>query len=494
MKKLPYPSLHQTPKTLLDDKVHSLKELYNTVNKNIDSGKNEDVILKTDKLGDPTWRLRPLEQLSEPNNSLFDTFPKRGIVDVIHFVEDKLHLSKVFTSILPRSSKLSGDWGLISPAILANALRMGKRGIAGVSDLNLSELLSTENAYIRLETLAAATDFLHIETSKPPIFKHYDLAGNVHVSLDGLKLSSRLNTVIARHSKKYFGNDPGVSGYNLIYNHLPITGRIIGCNEYEGNFTFEMLLYQNAQAFDVDIASTDKHGTNAFNFALFDFIDLLFAPRIPKPHNETLWGFGQHQQYNDFHIRPDKIANPNTILNGWDEMLRMLVSMLTGEASPSTVIGKMSSKHYRSKTKLAFSHYNNIIRTEFILRYINEPEFRRAIECALNRGESFNNLYRAITLLNGGKFRGQSEVEIVIWDACTRLIASVILYYNTYILNELYVNAKSEEEKTFILRFSPGAWTHINMLGYYQFLGLENSRFIDDRLKKWEWQRNFKFG
>ena len=173
-------------------------------------------------------------------------------------------------------------------------------------------------------------------------------------------------------------------------------------------------------------------------------------------------------------------------------MLRMVVSILTGDAIPSVVITKMSSQKYRSKTKLAFTHYNNIVRSEFILQYINDKNFRRAIERALNRGEAYNNLYRAITLLNGGKFRGQSETEMMICHQCSRLVAAVILYYNAYILNYLYVNAKTQEEKELILALSPGAWEHINLLGYYQFCGLKSAQFIDEWLAKWDWQQSVK--
>ena len=112
----------------------------------------------------------------------------------------------------------------------------------------------------------------------------------------------------------------------------------------------------------------------------------------------------------------------------------------------------------------------------------------------MNRGEAYNNLYRSITLLNGGKFRGQSETEMMIWDQCTRLIAAIILYYNAYILNYLYQNAKTQDEKDWIIGLSPGAWIHINLLGYYQFCGLQSSKFIDEWLAKWDWRQLFQNG
>ena len=56
--------------------------------------------------------------------------------------------------------------------------------------------------------------------------------------------------------------------------------------------------------------STDKHGSNPLNFGLFDLTDLVFAPRIPKPHNETFWGFGNAKDYDDnYIIKPTKFTN-----------------------------------------------------------------------------------------------------------------------------------------------------------------------------------------
>lgn len=187
------------------------------------------------------------------------------------------------------------------------------------------------------------------------------------------------------------------------------------------------------------------------------------------------------------------MANKHHIITHWDDhILRVVASFLTGDAIPSVVISKMANQKYHSQAKLAFTHYNHIVRSEFILRYINDKNFRRAIECALNRGEAYNHLYRAISLLNGGKFRGQSEAEMMIWNQCSRLIAAIILYYNAYILNHLYSHANSPDEKALLTAISPGSWGHINLLGYYQFCGNEHNRFIDQWLDKWNWQEMIK--
>jgi hypothetical protein len=133
--------------------------------------------------------------------------------------------------------------------------------------------------------------------------------------------------------------------------------------------------------------------------------------------------------------------------------------------------------------------YNSIVKSQFLLLYLHDHEFRRAILIALNRGEAYNGLYRAITLLKKGNLRGQSEAEMEVWHQCTRLISAIILYYNTYILNSLYVAATTEQEKELLLKMSPCAWSHINMLGYYQFCDLINEEAFEQWIKNWDWKQ-----
>ncbi len=312
----------------------------------------------------------------------------------------------------------------------------------------------------------------------------------MHASLDGLKLETQSRHAKARYSKKYFGTGIGVAGYNKIFNFFSLASRLIGANEYEGNFVFEMVHHQNQSEIHPSLISTDKHGMNALNFALFDLTDMIFAPRIPKPHNETFWGFGQSSDYDGYLIKPTKFIDEETLPDEWDNIQRLVTSLLTGEALPSILISKLAAPNYRSSTKTAICHYNHIVRSQFLLQSIHDSEFRRAILVALNRGEAYNNLYRAITPLKQGMLRGQSEIEMEIAHQCTRLIASIILYYNSYILNSLYESTEDKDEKAFLASLSPSAWVHINLLGYYQFCGEFSEALLDQWIQRWAWRKS----
>ena len=508
LKKLDYPKLQSPIQETLKSKQDELTKLYKTVNAAILGGKNEDIIITHKQNGKQQWRLRPLESTTDPNESLLASFRQCSIVDAMRFVNNKTKFMKNFDAILPKSKKgekdrkntrdtksAKNELDIVSimAVTLANAIRVGVRKMSKISDLNASALVTAESAYIRVETLIAATDAINNAAAKLPIYKQWYINSILHGSLDGLKLETSLRNILARHSSKFFGCGVGVSAYNEIVNCFSIAGRLIGTHDYEGNFTFEMVHHQNTSEIKPKRVSTDKHGMNVLNFGLFDFTDMVYAPRIPKPHREILWGFGKAKDYEGLMIKPTKFADEDLIISEWDNIQHMVASLLTGDIKPSVVVRKLAAKDYNSRTKKAFVQYNNLVKSHFLLSYLHDREFRHAIELALNRGEEYNNLYRAITVLKKGELRGQNEIEMEIWHQCTRLISSVMLYYNAYILNSLYMATKSEAEKKFLIALSPCAWAHINLLGYYQFCDLFNGELFDQNIKLWDWKNAASF-
>ncbi len=123
----------------------------------------------------------------------------------------------------------------------------------------------------------------------------------------------------------------------------------------------------------------------------------------------------------------------------------------------------------------ALEEYNKIFHDKHVLNSIDSPELRKGIRISLNRGEGYHQLEGKIMSINDNKLRGTTELELAINNECIRLIANCIIYYNTYILSELYrihEELGHTEILEFIKRLSPIAWRHINLNGRYEFLTL----------------------
>nr|WP_319803073.1 Tn3 family transposase [Vibrio sp. VGrn 2] len=69
--------------------------------------------------------------------------------------------------------------------------------------------------------------------------------------------------------------------------------------------------------------------------------------------------------------------------------------------------------------------------------YIDRKDLRQFVQLALNRGEAYYQLRRAIGNLNGEQLRGGSDFQIAQWNDCARLITNCIIYYNSALLSGL---------------------------------------------------------
>jgi len=103
---------------------------------------------------------------------------------------------------------------------------------------------------------------------------------------------------------------------------------------------------------------------------------------------------------------------------------------------------------------------------------MDSPLRRRNVHRALNRGEAYHRLRKAIAYAHGGRFRVRSQHEQEVWNECTRLIANAVVYYNSEILSELLSTLDNQSNNTAIDKLkqvTPLAWQHINFYGRYRF-------------------------
>ena len=135
-----------------------------------------------------------------------------------------------------------------------------------------------------------------------------------------------------------------------------------------------------------------------------------------------------------------------------------------------------------NKTRKAIAEYNKILRTIHILRTINDLSYRQDIQVALNRGESYHQLVDAIRFVNGGRITAKTEQEQIIFKESARLVANIIIYYNSFILSEFYTQKlKQDQQKQIdaLKRVSPNAWTNINFIGKYDLNNITSSTSIN---------------
>jgi TnpA family transposase len=442
-----------------------------SINKRITSGKNKHIQVKKHK-NHHSWALPYTRASALINHSFFDVLPQVDMRSILYFVNQQCNFLDNFEHILGRyANQKANDYTLI-PCLIAWGTNMGLYRMGEVSDIDFSKLVTTSANFIRLETLKDANDCISNATSQLPIFPYFNIDDFIHSSSDGQKYETQIHTLQSRHSSKYFGMNKGITSYTMVANHIPIQARIIGANEHESHYVFD-ILYNNTTNIKPTIHSTDTHGTNEVNFAILDLFGYQFAPRYKDIHatiSRNLYGFQHPNQYEGLLIKPLRKINTELIMKEWDNIKRIMVSLALKTTTQNVIVRKLSSYARKNQTKRALWEYDNIIKSLYFLEYIDSLSLRQNVQKSLNRGESYHKLRRSVSYANFGKLRFKTEQDQHIWNECSRLLSNCIVYYNASILSNLLIKSKDTGIKMKILQYiSPIAWQHINFYGRYEF-------------------------
>ena len=171
-------------------------------------------------------------------------------------------------------------------------------------------------------------------------------------------------------------------------------------------------------------------------------------------------------------LKPIRKINTRLIVEEWENLQRIFVSLALKTTTQSIIVGKLSAYARKNKTQRALWEYDNIIRSLYLLDYIDSAPLRQNVQRALNRGENYHQLHRTVSYANFGKLRFGTESEQHLWAECSRLLANCIIAYNATILSHLLAHkerAGASHGAAVLTRASPVAWQHINLYGRYEF-------------------------
>lgn len=151
------------------------------------------------------------------------------------------------------------------------------------------------------------------------------------------------------------------------------------------------------------------------------------------------------------------------------------------EATASEIFRRLNSYSRQHRLYAAMKAFGQIIKSMFILRYIDQVELRQAIEKQLSKIELANSFTRAVAVGNPRGIEHAEKEAQEIAEGCNRLIRNSIICWNYLYLTRELEAARTPEVRDKILKMialhSPQAWGHTNMLGEYD---LSNDRLRDN--------------
>ena len=458
----------------LDDALQELDGAWKRTTTNIQEGNNTGFILKETRSGQQRWGL--LYDSSEKlDDAFFKTLPKMDIANIVMFIGDKIDMWSGFTHLKDRYIKRKKPLALaINACLLSEAFGFGTLKMADMSDMDLNQLRSMKEDFVRVDTLCSANDIVSNYIHSLPIFRQWNLMDDkILADADGQKFGTTDNTIQSRYSKKFLGKGRGISLYTLLANFVAVNAKNLGLNEYEGHSLYDMI-YNNKTDIDIHMVTGDNHSLNQLNFMALDSIDVDYVPSIKNVREAAKDIYSaQLLDYDTGILKPNGVINVERIRSQRRGVIRVLLSLIMQGNTQSNLIRKLNSHARYARLKAALFEYNALFKSIHILNLIDNLQLRKAIRSARNRTEAYHQLQSNIRKTHNGLFKGKRIVENRISAHAARLVANCIIAYNSMILNAVYQKMRLLGVAQSIIdeftRISPIAWTHTLLTGRYNF-------------------------
>ena len=376
-------------------------------------------------------------------------------------------------------------------SLMSLGTNLGHHDMARATRKNISEkqLRDTEKQWLSPSSLAKANEAMvsFIKSLPLPTIYHNN-ADELFSSSDGKKITVAVNSLLANFSYKYYGKEQGITANSfaddsqIFFNiNVHTSSDREAASMLDGMVESTRVLYPENEM--KHWHATDQHGFTDAIFAGMHFINVQFAPRFAKIHDQKLWAFDAKtkQAMKGRTVKPGRVINRKRILSHWDQILHLMASIKLGYCSASHIFRMMSAQSPKSDLFAALESFGQLLKSSYILTYLKSTELRRNVQKQLNRIEHGQKLSEAVFFARQGKLMVGAESEIQKAMMSKTLLKNAIIIWNYLFLSDYCCQLSDDKQREEVIdSISNGsviAWAHVNMHGVYDFDRLPGKSF-----------------
>src|SRR4051794_38829083 len=274
--------------------------------------------------------------------------------------------------------------------------------------LRRSRLSWVKQNFVRAETLTAANAALVAAQNEIALARGW--GGGEVASADGPRFVVPVRTIHSGPNPRYFGRERGVTWYNLASDQYTGLNAITAPGTLRDSLNLlAVVLEQETDLNPTEIMSDTAGYTDAI-FGIFHLLGYQFSPRIADIGGARFWRVDGEADYGVLDpLAADKI-NVRLIAEHWDDLLRLAGSLKLGVVRAGGLTRTLQTNDRPTKLARALRELGRLVKTLYLLRFIDDEGYRRRILTQLNRGEGRHKVARTIFHGNRGELaRGRGR-------------------------------------------------------------------------------------
>jgi len=242
----------------------------------------------------------------------------------------------------------------------------------------------------------------------------------------------------------------------------------IPCGVWEAIHLLDGLL-NNQSDIQPDTIHGDTQAQSATVFALAYLLGIRLMPRIRNWKDLKLYRPSRSAKYQSIDSLFSGVVNWELIETYLPDMLRIALSVKEGKIRAATILRKLGTQSSKNKLYQAFHELGCVVRSGFILQYIDDVDLRATIQAATNKSEGFNRFAKWLSF-GGGVLTTNNREEQRKLIRYNHLVANSLIFHNVFTISQILQQLVLEGnviEPLAVEALSP-YWTHhINRFGTY---------------------------
>jgi TnpA family transposase len=152
-------------------------------------------------------------------------------------------------------------------------------------------------------------------------------------------------------------------------------------------------------------------------------------------------------------------------------LLHVAGSLKRGWVTASLLISRLQASPRQNLLTRALQEYGRVIKTLFVLRYLESEDYRRRINRQLNKGEALHALRRFLFFAHTGQVRRRQNEEQTNQALCLNLLTNAVVAWNTVYIQAALDDLEPKGHFGDVDRshLSPAIYGHVNPYGRYRF-------------------------
>jgi TnpA family transposase len=429
------------------------------------SGKAKLSLTGLDKLEEP----KSLTLLRDQVDALL---PRLDLTDAVLEIHGYTGFADEFTHISESSARVDNLALSVCAVLAAEACNIGIEPFVQPDHpaLTYARLAWVQQNYIRAETLTRANARLAEAQSRIPLAKMF--GGGEVASADGLRFVVPVRTLHAGPNPRYFHVERGVTYYNFTSDQFSgFHGIVVPGTLHDSAYVLDGLLEQQTNLRPTELM-TDTAGYSDIIFGLFWLLGFQFSPRLADIGESRFWRINASADYGGLNGLARQRVKTGLIGHNWDDLLRVAGSLKMGRLSASEFIKSLQRGSKHSVLGRALGELGRIPKTLHLLRFIDDPTYRRRILTQLNRGEGRHGLARKCFHGQRGELRQRYREGQEDQLGALGLVLNALILWNTRYIDAALDHLRSNEIEVRpddASRLSPLGNAHFNVLGRYRF-------------------------